>query len=108
MGGSRRARVHIVSGESAMRRVMIALWLAAAWRAVPAAAQSPYGVIDSRNGLTLEQAIAEGLRAEPGLRAAESDVDASRGEADQATRRPNPGFSFEQREQMGGPDRQTS
>ena len=91
-----------------MRRVMIALWLAAAWRAVPAAAQSPYGVIDSRNGLTLEQAIAEGLRAEPGLRAAESDVDASRGEADQATRRPNPGFSFEQREQMGGPDRQTS
>jgi len=91
-----------------MRRLMIALWLAASLRPVSAAAQSAYGVVDSRNGLTLEQAIAEGLRAEPGLRASASEVDAARGDADQATRRPNPGFSFEQREQMGGPDRQTS
>jgi cobalt-zinc-cadmium efflux system outer membrane protein len=91
-----------------MRRVLIALWLAATWRPLPTAAQSPLGVIDSRNGVTLEQAIAEGLRAEPGLRAAASEVDAARGAADQATKRPNPGISFEQREQMGGSDRQTS
>jgi cobalt-zinc-cadmium efflux system outer membrane protein len=87
---------------------MIALCLAVALRPVPAAGQTPYGVIDSSNGMTLERAIAEGLRAEPGLRAASASVDAARGEADQATKRPNPGFSFEQREQMGGPDRQTS
>jgi cobalt-zinc-cadmium efflux system outer membrane protein len=74
----------------------------------PAAAQVRAPIIDPSNGLTLEQAIAEGLRAEPTLRAAASEVDAARGAAQQAALRPNPGFSFEQRAQMGGSDRQTS
>lgn len=58
--------------------------------------------------LSLDQAIAEALRAEPGLRAARAESDASRAGRQQAALRPNPEVSFEQREQTGGPDRQTT
>jgi outer membrane protein, heavy metal efflux system len=63
---------------------------------------------DPPDSLTLDQAIAEALRAEPGLRTARAELDASRGEHQQAAVRPNPEVSFEQREQAGGADRQTS
>lgn len=77
--------------------------------APPAAAQAPRpAVVDSQNGLTVEQAIAEGLRAEPAIAAARLDIDAARGDRRQAALRPNPMVSFGQREQVGGMDRQTS
>jgi cobalt-zinc-cadmium efflux system outer membrane protein len=58
--------------------------------------------------LRLDQAIAEALRAEPGLAAARAERDAARADTQQAALRPNPELSFEQREQTGGPDRQTA
>jgi outer membrane protein TolC len=77
----------------------------------PATAQAPASraaqFVDSINGLTLEAATAEGLRAQPGVRAARSMVDAARGERRQASERPNPDVSFERREQTGGTDNQT-
>ena len=65
-------------------------------------------VIEANSGLTLQQAIDEGLRKEPALRAARLEIDAARGERQQAAQRPNPMVSIGQREQLGGMDRQTS
>lgn len=65
-------------------------------------------VIDPDKGLTLEEAIAEGLKAEPEIAAARLEIDAARGERRQAALRPNPMISFDQREQVRGMDRQTS
>jgi cobalt-zinc-cadmium efflux system outer membrane protein len=65
-------------------------------------------VIDAEKGLTLEEAIAEGLRAEPEMAAARFEIDAARGDRRQAALRPNPMVGFDQREQMQGMDRQTS
>jgi len=67
----------------------------------PADAQQPQAP------LTLDQAIAEALAAEPGLKAARAELDVARGERRQASARPNPELMFEQREQAGGSDRQT-
>lgn len=58
--------------------------------------------------LTLEQAIAEAMKAEPYLQAVRTEVDVARGDELQARQRPNPNLSFEEREQADGPDRQTS
>ena len=63
---------------------------------------------DPQSPVTLDQAIAEALKAEPGLQAARVEVEVSRGEQSQAALRRNPDVSFEQRGQTGGPDRQTS
>ena len=59
-------------------------------------------------GLTVAQAIAEGLRQEPGLREARLAIEAARGERLQAALRPNPMVSGERREQVGGGDNQTT
>lgn len=58
-------------------------------------------------GLTVAQAIAEGLRQEPGLRDARTGIDAALGERRQAALRPNPSVSAERREELGGSDNQT-
>ena len=79
-------------------RIVPALTIAAVLAASPAAGQS----------LTLDQAIAEALKAEPGLQAARAEIDISRGDRRQAELRPNPEVSVEQREQAGGMDRQTT
>src|SRR5438105_5102511 len=63
--------------------------------------------IDPAAGLTVAQAIAEGLRQEPGLRETRSAIDAARGDRRQAGLRPNPSVSAERREQLGGSDNQT-
>lgn len=63
--------------------------------------------LDPAAGLTVVQAIAEGLRQEPGLRATRSGIDAARGERRQAALRPNPSVSAERREELGGMDNQT-
>ena len=65
-------------------------------------------MIDPVSGLTIEQAIEEALRAEPMLGASRADLVAAQGGRQQAGQRPNPGVMFEQREQFGGTDRQTT
>ncbi len=62
----------------------------------------------AQDTLTLQQAIAEGLRAEPGVQAARADLEAARGDRQSAALHPNPDVSVEQREMTGGPDRQTA
>jgi len=64
--------------------------------------------LDPSGGLTLSQAIAEGLRREPNLRAARLEIEAARGERRQAALRPNPSVSAERREEIGGTDNQTT
>lgn len=59
-------------------------------------------------GLTVAQAIAEGLRQEPGLREARAAIEAARGERRQAALRQNPLVSGERREEVGGGDNQTA
>jgi cobalt-zinc-cadmium efflux system outer membrane protein len=94
---------------TAVVRATITILAVTIWSAPPGAAQTVApAIIDPLNGLTLEQAIAEGLRGEPALRAARLEIDAAKGERQQAALRPNPAVSFEQREQVGGMDRQTS
>lgn len=92
-----------------MKAMFCVVLLSTVLAAAPCQAQlAPSAVIDPLNGVSLEGAIAEGLRAEPAMRAARLDVDAARGERRQAALRPNPDVSFGQREQVGGADRQTS
>src|SRR5438552_175368 len=64
-------------------------------------------LIDSQNGLSLDDAVHQALEREPALRAARSDVDVAQGKRLQATLRPNPVISFEQRQQPTGTDNQT-
>jgi outer membrane protein, heavy metal efflux system len=73
-----------------------------------AVAQVPSVAIDPAGGMTIEQAVAEALRAEPMLAAARADAVAARGDARPAALRSNPEVMFEQREQAGGSDRQTA
>ena len=82
----------------------------ASWLTVAAAAQPPARpVIDSASGLTIEQAIDEALRAEPMLgRLAGGHRRRARRSGEQAALWPNPDVMFEQREQVGGTDRQTA
>ncbi len=92
-----------------MKPMSCVLLLSAVLAASPSQAQlAPSVVIDPVNGVSLEGAIAEGLRAEPAMRAARLEIDAARGERRQAALRPNPEVSFDQREQVGGADRQTT
>jgi outer membrane protein, heavy metal efflux system len=84
--------------------VMMAVTVVTAAAAQP----PPRPVIDPVSGLTIAQAIEEALRAEPMLGASRADLVAARGERQQAALRPNPGLMFEQREQAGGTDRQTT
>jgi outer membrane protein, heavy metal efflux system len=77
----------------------------------PAAAQelpAPTRYLDPAAGLSIGQAIAEGLRQAPGLREARTDIDAARGERRQADLRPNPMVSGERREEVGGGDNVTA
>jgi cobalt-zinc-cadmium efflux system outer membrane protein len=60
--------------------------------------------VDRETGLTLAAAIALGLEREPGLRAAQADVDMARGERQQAGLRPNPMLSLVRQDQVRGRD----
>ncbi len=63
--------------------------------------------IDTRNGLSLADAIARAIDREPTLRAARAEIDVARGMRIQAGLRPNPTLSFERREEPAGTDNQT-
>lgn len=70
------------------------------------AAARPY--VDAARGQTVDELVALALRQSPDASAVRARVPMARGEFDQAGNRPNPSLSFEQREQAGGSDRQTS
>lgn len=61
-------------------------------------------LLDPRDGVGLDAAVARAVAQEPGLRAARLDVDVARGERQQAALRPNPVFSVEHRDEPGGTD----
>lgn len=63
--------------------------------------------IDTRNGLSLDNAIRHALEVEPTLRSVRSEVDVARGKRLQAALRPNPTVSFEHRQEPTSPDNQT-
>jgi cobalt-zinc-cadmium efflux system outer membrane protein len=63
--------------------------------------------IDQDAGMTLEEAVAQALSREPSLRAAQTEIDALRGERIQADLRPNPSVSFSQQDEPGGSDNQS-
>ena len=63
--------------------------------------------LDPVNGLTLEEAVSRALEREPGLRAAQAQVDVARGLQAQAGLHPNPALSFSQQEEPAGTDNQT-
>jgi cobalt-zinc-cadmium efflux system outer membrane protein len=64
--------------------------------------------IDQINGLDVDALIAIGLRQSPALASADAMVAAAEGRQQQAGRRANPEFMFEQRQQLGGGDRETA
>ena len=64
--------------------------------------------VDPATGLSLDELVALALKQSPAAAAARDRIAAAKGEADQASRRPVPSLAFEQREQAGGQDRQTS
>jgi cobalt-zinc-cadmium efflux system outer membrane protein len=89
--------------------VIPALLIAASARAqAPEPAAIAERFVDSANGLSLEQAIAQALEHEPSLRATRSQIDVAQGMREQASLTPNPTLSFERREEPGGPDNQTT
>src|SRR6476646_2585117 len=63
--------------------------------------------IDTGNGLSLDTAIRLALEREPTLRSVRSEVDVAQGKRLQATLRPNPSLSIEQRQEPTSPDSQT-
>ena len=95
-------------------RVVLGVLIAALVIRVPAFAQAPARTpvaeryVDLANGLSLEQAIARALEQEPSMRAARTQIDVARGMRLQASLRPNPSVSFEQRAEPAGTDSQTT
>src|SRR5215470_11070832 len=63
--------------------------------------------IDTQNGLSLDDAIRQAIEREPALRSVRSDVDVAQGKRQQATLRPNPIVSVEQRQEPTSADSQT-
>jgi len=63
--------------------------------------------IDTRNGLSIDAAIRQALEREPRLRSVRSAVEVAQGKRLQATLRPNPTVSIEQRQEPTSPDNQT-
>lgn len=61
-------------------------------------------LVDPRDGVGLDAAVARAVAQEPGLRAARLEVDVARGERQQAALRPNPVLSVEHRDEPGGTD----
>ena len=96
-------------------RIALGVLIATLLTGVSTSAQSPGGqaplvgrFVDPANGLSLEQAIARAIEQEPSLRAARSQVEVAQGTKLQASVRPNPSVSFEQRQEPGGTDHLTT
>jgi outer membrane protein, heavy metal efflux system len=96
-------------------RIASSVLIATLVTSVSTSAQSPSNqpslvgrFVDPANGLSLEQAIARAIEQEPSLRVARSQVEVAQGTKLQASLRPNPSVSFEQREEPGGTDNLTT
>src|SRR5215813_940876 len=63
--------------------------------------------VDTQSGLSLDNAIRQALEREPTLRSVRSEVGVAQGKRLQATLRPNPTVSIEQRQEPTSPDNQT-
>jgi len=63
--------------------------------------------MDTQSGLSLDNAIRQALEREPTLRSVRSEVEVAQGKRLQATLRPNPTVSVEQRQEPTSPDNQT-
>lgn len=76
----------------------------------PARAQQPAAphFVDPAKGMTLQQLLDTARSNEPGLRTSVLAAEALKADVRQAALRANPRLSFEQREQLGGMDRQTT
>jgi cobalt-zinc-cadmium efflux system outer membrane protein len=89
-------------------RVIAALFVGfVALAGTTAAAQTAQSFVDSANGLSLDQAIAQALAQEPSIRAARTTVDVARGMREQAGLRRNISTSAEFRGEPSGTDNQT-
>src|SRR5262249_61549881 len=62
---------------------------------------------DTQRGLSLDNATRQALEREPTLRSVRSEVEVAHGKRLQATLRPNPTVSIEQRQEPTSPDNQT-
>jgi cobalt-zinc-cadmium efflux system outer membrane protein len=95
-------------------RIVWSVLIAALMTPVQGNAQAPAGAtlasrfVDAANGLSLEEATGRALAQEPSLRAARTGVDGARAMRDQASLRPNPTVSFEQRGEPAGTDHLTT
>src|SRR5262245_14050418 len=96
----------------AMRRnAIVAILLLATAHPVRAqlpAHQHAQQYLDPDKGLSIDQLVILALRQSPVTGAANARIAEAKGELEQAGLRPSPSISFEQREQAGGHDRQTS
>jgi cobalt-zinc-cadmium efflux system outer membrane protein len=63
--------------------------------------------LDADGGLTIDDAVAQALRQEPGLQSDRADIAVAQAQRMQAGLRANPMVSFAQQEQPGGTDSQT-
>lgn len=94
-----------------IRRVLVILLCVLASRtaqAQPAPAtadQTRY--VDPVSGISVDEAVAQALGNEPGLRAARTAIDAARGRQTQAGLRPNPAVTAGHQREPGGTDSQT-
>lgn len=80
------------------------------WMTCASAQQIPPSpvFIDAATGVTLEQLLRTAESREPGLRASALAAEALKEDVRQASLRANPRVSIEQREEIGGMDRQTT
>ena len=94
-------------------RIVSSVVIATLLTVVSTSAQSPVSApitdrfVDPVNGLTLDEAIARAIEQEPALRAARSRIEVAEGMKRQASLKPNPSVSFEERKEPGGTDNQT-
>src|SRR6185369_8464928 len=73
----------------------------------PTAARLSDRFIDTQSGLSLDNAIGQALEREPILRSVRSEVQVAQSKRLQATLRPNPTVSIEQRQEPTSRDNQT-
>jgi cobalt-zinc-cadmium efflux system outer membrane protein len=98
---------------SRRRHVLVVVIGAMTWTAAMRAQESriPERVaqyVDERSGVGLDAAIARAVALEPSLRAVRTDVEAARGQRQQAELRQNPTLSVEHRDEPGGTDALTT
>jgi cobalt-zinc-cadmium efflux system outer membrane protein len=85
----------------------LALTVVASAQTPQTAPASAASYVDRVGGLTLNDAMSRALEHEPGLRAARSQIDMTRGLREQAALRPNPSLAFFRQQEPGGADNQT-